>query len=258
MYNSRRINTPSFSQLLRYSSGWLAQYEIHSSIGDGRVAVLRIPIDQKEVWLQMWHSLFQGKSSKQWYLQFPVSISPDCTYIAILRTVYAAEFCLYSDQLGKISSQIRLEEISQHFYDQWRQPVDIFRNLRQSTVAADLTISSRFAWNPSANLYYYWIFFDLRSRYVFLIDQVKGEPNCILVLGLTSEPNKGTPLLLEFEAQRMRWLRPLDSRHKDREFNVATHPILPLLGFSDLRRILLWNFGSKLFLQLPFHGLTIW
>jgi hypothetical protein len=246
MYNSRRINTPSFSQLLRYSSGWLAQYEVHPSTRDKVVAVLRIPIDQKEVWLQMWHSLFQGKSSKQWYLQFPISISPDCKYIAILRTVYAAEFCLHSAQLDKISSQIRLEEISQHFYDQWRRPVDIFRNLRQSTVAADLDISSRFAWNPSANLYYYWIFFDLRGRFAFLIDQVRGEPNCILVFNITSKPDVGTPLFLKFEAQRMRWLRPVPIHSPISEFANRLASLTNFCLFWSINRVwsMAWVIGQ--------------
>ncbi len=70
-------------------SGWLIKYELWRLENEPkRWLDLQVPLDEAEVWLQMYHSVWSPWGAAQWVVQFPVAISPDLRIISVLRTVY--------------------------------------------------------------------------------------------------------------------------------------------------------------------------
>ncbi|XRM40200.1 hypothetical protein ABZX51_003520 [Aspergillus tubingensis] len=236
----------SIQQVYRYSQGWAAQWNAYSADTQKLVSTLTVLIDKNEVMLQMLHTLWYSTRSKEWYLQFPISIAPDGRHFSVLRTVYVVG--LTAGETTSTAMSLPLQEVPQIF-NFWQTPQQELRGDNPPWWSVD--IGARSTDQDSCNVYFYWIFFDFHAQYICFIDQPLGEQNNIAVFAMTQETHAlGLSLALvahtskRLVAPKRATQRLFDNEREVRQFMVVFHPSLPLLGLAVSRAICLWSFST--------------
>lgn len=236
----------SIQQVYRYSQGWAAQWNAYSADTQKLVSTLTVLIDKNEVMLQILHTLWYSTRSKEWYLQFPISIAPDGRHFSVLRTVYVVG--LTAGETTSTAMSLPLQEVPQIF-NFWQTPQQELREDNPPWWSVD--IGARSTDQDSCNVYFYWIFFDFHAQYICYIDQPLGEQNNIAVFAMTQETH-ALELSLALVAHTSKRLvapkratqRLFDNEREVRQFMVVFHPSLPLLGLAVSRAICLWSFST--------------
>lgn len=202
--------------------------------------------------MQLWHTLWCSDWKKQWYLQFPTSISPDGNYFSVLRTIYAVNYSRSAVPSDYISTKLPLDEIGETRENHWVDPSEISQRIGQPAHSGCSNISSRLDHPEFFNTYFYWIFFDHQSQHVCFIDEAFHKPNKVFVYRIRrfEDPNIAPVITLvgytqkQLRSAQNAALRLFDHNQDVRQFQMAFHPTLPLIAFAVSRSLLLWKFAS--------------
>lgn len=218
----------TISTLLTFCSGWIARYELWTiSRPSRRVADLRIPLNEKEIQIQLRQSLWreheaaEGPVRVTWRTQFPVSISPDVRRFAVLRSLYSLNLHIEKDA----------------------------ETLGLSSVCLDLNISSALAtiWNQDRHNmsswlvrkrgpYGYCLTFSSDGRLVFFVDKQHSLPMHLAVFELDEIGELRVSLI-----GQLTWtMENLDQSFT--KISAAFHPEKTLVAFSVSGSIFLWTY----------------
>lgn len=208
-------------------SGWYARYEVWS-VKDPikRLLDLQIPLDRRQVWLQLRHS-GHDTSLHGWKMQFPIAIAPNGRTFAILRQIFHFK-STEQDTTVKLSTSALPLDLTSALQRKWSH---------EYTPADGIT----------RDLYLYQILFNRDGSRVFFIDQIGLLHN---LAAYTVDWGNVTPVVLRgsLVTNEMPFL---DLRTAGFVCKASFHPGRDLLGISLGGQAFLWDYrASKLPLQM--------
>ena len=200
---------------------------------------LSLDLEQDEVWLAVCQSLYQEKEGDL-IMQFPLSISSDCRFVAILRTVYTTAT---SDQSGTIELKAHTLalDFNEHIKAYWRE------NPRIRQKASGTFVPHNYQY---PNIYSYAIAFSRDAHLVSFSDA----------------PFVARPNIALFERTNLRtydWALKsfLTGAYADQRITsfigskVVLHPFAPLALIIFHPEITLWEYeGEHVFLSSCFNN----
>lgn len=118
-----KVNDP-ISAIENYCHGWIFTYEIWNVESKKRLALIQVPLDMEEVWLQMRQSLHEFDRG-EFRTAFPTAISHDLRSLVVLRTVYVFELENYSSAPRMKQALIPMTQSADHKF-KWTDDLAAF------------------------------------------------------------------------------------------------------------------------------------
>lgn len=224
------------------SKGWLIRFEAISIKTRSQVVCHDIPLPEVDVFIRACES-YAGDA-----IQIPISLSRDCRFFSVLRTIYH----VIPNNRGT-----GIVHVSQSL------PVDtILQTLCNHKDASNITFADfRRTRQTYGQIPLFWIFFDEQGQNLCYAEQKRYELCKFMVFSVASgSDQKGAPRIhISPVAQRRAQTRdlakqyPATSVQDEREFGLCFHPSLPLIAFTSSMSTKVWDFSTGEF----WSGLTL-
>jgi len=219
----------SYSSMRHLCGGWIARYEAYTIKNKAaRVADIKLPLDESEVWLQMRQS-FRQEYTDSWKTSFPLVISGDTHSFVVLRTLYTLQPATDSSPALWRSVIIPMD-FSKAVSDKWSDDLEVFDPHKESI--RNLPPALQFL---HRSMYQYSFSFSSNGRFLFFSDSCQD-------LFIYSQ-------VAVFEIQNKHQLDvrvvaagTIGSRQWGLIDKVAFHPTFPLLVMCNGGFVNLWNF----------------
>jgi hypothetical protein len=230
----------SLHDLHQMSAGWVAKYEIWSTISPPvRLFGTEIQLPTEEIMMQLQQSLLYGntdeerqqgrwtsnrKTVESWKLQFPIAIARDNHRFMILQTIYYLDMTRACVDLQVESLQLPLDSIGGS-QTKWAS--------MESRMQKSLDQRSQY---ECKDTYFYWLSLSQDGSFLAFIESDRPNPVRLAILRLDMSEGR---LASAVVAKRM---EPYGIFEAVRNINAVLHQFLPLLAFTMGQTVSVWNF----------------
>jgi hypothetical protein len=216
---------------------WIARYEVWNLHTKQKIADMRIPLDNSEVWLHMRQSLYE-KTSGEWSTSFPAVISNDVRSFVILRTLFVFHVPTTTTAATYQKAVLKIDFAESH-QDRWTKCLKPFNPLDDKIRDRPLKWIHR-------DRYTYTITLSPNSRYLSFMDYDLSTNLAIFEIILENT------LRTEFIGHITGGVLSRSS------FKTAFHPSEDLIAISSATVVCLWAFREGRYslspLCLPHRG----
>ncbi|KAK4455375.1 hypothetical protein QBC34DRAFT_489662 [Podospora aff. communis PSN243] len=220
----------------KLSRGWLIRFEVISTKTRTQVACLDIPLPEIDIFIRACES-FVGDA-----IQIPISLSRDCRFFSVLRTIYHVRLNKNGAGMTHVSQPLPIETI--------------LSTLCQDKADSAITFSDfRRTKQTYGQIPLFWIYFDGQSKNLCYIEQKRRELCKFVVFGIEPGFDQKGALRLHItqvaqrRAQTRDIAKPYDTYHTfgggpqdEKEFELCFHPSLPVIAFTSSMSTKVWDF----------------
>jgi hypothetical protein len=216
----------------RFTSGWIAKYNIYSTTSKEKMTVLEILIPDTEILLLLRQSFRQNASESSLSQQdddnfvtsFPLAIGPDCLTFCVLRTVYNIQQ-IDPSHPGLLRSFVLPLEFLDHFNSKWTAQLATFELKQATAVPRMLSICWR-------DWYKYSLYFSPGGKYIGFADYQKPMTTHLAVFEVLS--------CTDFSIHLVQWMNAW--LNIPRVQQMVFHPAETLVAILSNNKVWIWDF----------------